>query len=1108
MTNSTLHVLAPVAELFPLDALPAGLDFGHPPEQALAGVYFTEYDLISARDGVGCTMTIVVTEELGIDVPLLEGARLVIGAQAGGGVTQFRLTAFLGPDGVELRAEDIRIALRFPPSLLTPVPAAPGDTAPPFAEIAVRGAVTIDEHLNVRVEGFDRLSLPPVLVGGTGVVVSADDVVLSLSSAHTPSQILAAGFDPGFLGVFIGKATIKLPEGLPALAPDKLIVTNAAIGSQGVSGRLEAAYGFTYDPATKQFTGDGAGTLAGVPFGVASLAIELRQNALTTGSLTGQLLLPFFDQPLGVTVTVHPDGSFAIDLAPGTELGTFERPGLLRLVVQHLGFQVSGGRLVGHLGGTVTPLVGGQPWPSFHADDISIDSDGNIAVHGAGLILTNGRPLNLGPAPTGAGQVPGVSVDKLTLSGNPVGDGLVADAEVSTVASLGPITANLSKLGVHTRIALGQDGPVTGDLSFHPPDGIGLSVDAHGVVSGGGFLFHDEARKLFGGVMKLSLHEKIVVTAYGLVTNVMPDGSPGFSLLIFITADGFKPIPLGFGFQLQGIGGMLGVHRTFDTDVLRAGLKTDLLGTLLAPRDPAGNAVALIQSLGSAFPAKRGSLLLGLLAHITWFTPTLVDLHLALIMELGARERLLVLGRASALLPSKDNDLIRLNLDTMGVIDFDAGTLEADAALVDSRLAHKFPVTGSGALRARWSGDQTFVLAVGGLNPHFTPPTGFPQLDRVAIALCSGNNPRIVCDAYLAITANTVQFGARASLHAEAAGCTVDGDLSFDSLVTLLPPHFIIDFHTGVQLKFHGHTLCKISLDGTLEGPLPLRLSARAKFEILWFSISVGFHFTLADGDDTPAIAAVSLINEVAAALADAANWSTLPPAGVSHGVSLRSVPTAGRTALDPLGSLVVQQQVAPLNTTRDVDTYGGAPVIGPQRFQLSGTLNGTGGTATTAAFPPSRYFTMSDDDRLAAPSFETMDAGLVLGDDGVSYDAAAVVAAPLQYESITLSPGATVMADPVTSYAMSPQALSAQAGTGATSRAPVRTAGRARFRNNTVSGPTVVEAPWRILRVRDSSPAPIDPNITTWSEQRAALAALNRGGAQWQMVAFHELRS
>jgi len=1111
MTDGTTQILLPVTSQFPADAIPAGLRFsdGRTPDQALGSVYCTDYALFSTAEGIGFTTSIVIGEELGIDLPLLDGTKLLLGAPPAGGVTQFRLTAFLAEDGFQLTADEIRLALRLPPSLLKPVPATPGGTAPPFAEIAVYGSVGIDKHLDVRVLGFDKLTLPPVMVGSSGVVVSADDVVLCLSKADTPAEVLAAGFDRGFLGVYIGRATVKLPEGLPALAPDSLVMRNAAIGSQGVSGSLAATYAVTFDPVAKKFTGDGAGELFGVPFGVSSLGIELRQNALTAGTLTGQLLLPFFDHPVGVTVTLRPDGSCAVDLGAGVTIGTLERPGLLRVAVQRLGFEITGGRLVVHAGGTVTPLIGSPSWPSFHADDLAVDSDGNITVHGAGLILTNGRPLGLGPSPTGAGQVPGVTVDKLALSGNPFGDGLTADAELSTVARLGPVTATVQKLGVHTRLAVADDGsgPVTADLSFTPPTGIGVTVDAQGVVSGGGFLFHDPDRGLFGGLMQLTLHEKIIVSAYGLVTSHLPDGGPGFSLLVFVTAEGFKPIPLGFGFMLQGIGGMLGVHRTFDTEVLRAGLKNDTLNQILAPHDPAGNAVALVQALDAAFPARRGSILLGLLAHLTWFSPTLVDLRLALILELGARERLLFLGRVSALLPTRDNDLIRLNLNALGVLDFDAGTVEADAVLVDSRLVHRFPITGSAALRARWSGDESFVLAIGGLNPHFTPPAGFPALERVTLALCSGNNPRLVCDGYFAITANTVQFGAHASLHAEALGCTVDGDLGFDALITLLPPHFIVDFHAGVQLKFHGHTLCKVALDGTLEGPLPLKLAARAKFEILWFSFSVHFAFTLADGDAAGSLPAVSLVDEVARALADPASWSTRPPAGARHGVALSNVPTGGRTALDPLGQLVVQQQVAPLNTGRDVDTYGGAAVRGPRRLRLTGTLDGQAGTPTTAAFAPARFFAMSDDDKLAAPSFETMDAGLVLGTDGMSLDPAAVVAAPLEYHDIVLNPVSGLAAEPAGIYRLPAQSLQRHIATGSAARAPVRATGRARFRNpDAAPAATLTPPSWRIVDIQTNQVAPIDPGITTWSEQRAALDVLNQGGRRWQLVAAHEL--
>ena len=119
--------------------------------------------------------------------------------------------------------------------------------------------------------------------------------------------------------------------------------------------------------------------------------------------------------------------------------------------------------------------------------------------------------------------------------------------------------------------------------------------------------------------------------------------------------------------------------------------------------------------------------------------------------------------------------------------------------LVDSRLAHAYPLTGAMALRARWGSGpgSTFVLAVGGLHPRFAPPADLPKLARIAIAFSSGTNPRLTCEAYFAITANTVQFGARAQLYAAAYGFSIEGDVGYDVLLEIAPLHFIADFHAA-----------------------------------------------------------------------------------------------------------------------------------------------------------------------------------------------------------------------------------------------------------------------------------------------------------------------
>ncbi len=269
-------------------------------------------------------------------------------------------------------------------------------------------------------------------------------------------------------------------------------------------------------------------------------------------------------------------------------------------------------------------------------------------------------------------------------------------------------------------------------------------------MSGGGFLFYDKVQQVYAGVMQLTIKEAISVKAFGLIATKMPDGSKGYSLIVFITAEDFQPIPIGMGCVLRGIGGMVAINRTFDEEAMRAGLRNKTLGTLLFPKDPIRNAPEIIRNLITTFPAEDGAYLFGLLMKIDWFQPTLVHLDIAIMVEVGKRIRVIVLGMISALLPTKENDLVRLHMDALGLLNLGQMSLAIDAVLVDSRLAKKFVLTGEMALRASMMpGRRNFVMAVGGFNPRFAPPDNFPSLKRITIELASGNNPRLTCEVVL-----------------------------------------------------------------------------------------------------------------------------------------------------------------------------------------------------------------------------------------------------------------------------------------------------------------------------------------------------------------------
>src|SRR5262249_29872504 len=150
-----------------------------------------------------------------------------------------------------------------------------------------------------------------------------------------------------------------------------------------------------------------------------------------------------------------------------------------------------------------------------------------------------------------------------------------------------------------------------------PPAGAAIAVTAS-QVKGGGYLFFDPERQQYAGVLQLKLGGVVNVAAVGLLTTRLPDGAPGFSLFILITAADFAPLPLGMGFTLNGIGGLLGVNRTALTEVLRGGLKQGTLDNVLFPTDPLRDPPALVSTLNAVFPPARDRFLFGPLLIISW----------------------------------------------------------------------------------------------------------------------------------------------------------------------------------------------------------------------------------------------------------------------------------------------------------------------------------------------------------------------------------------------------------------------------------------------------------------------------------------------------------
>ncbi len=662
------------------------------------------------------------------------------------------------------------------------------------------------------------------------------------------------------------------------------------------------------------------------------------------------------------------------------------------------------------------------------------------------------------------------------------------ELDTSFSAQIGPVYFRIDQLGLEFIFDTksGQDSNLRlFDNRFGTkfPRGVTVNVKA-GCVEGGGSILHDPDQGIYFGTFDLAVRDLMMtIQAICLVATKNADGTKGFSMVAIVTVE--QPWYLGMGFTLEGFGGLLAVHRTFDENAVRAALPTGQLRNVLFPSDPVHHTAEIQRALQTLFPAQHGSYLFGLLAKISWGTPTLIRFELGVLYQWGLQHRLIILGRVSAVLPHLDLPILTLNMDAVGVLDFDAGTLALDAVLYDSKICGRFVLTGAMAMRMGWKDTGPgFALAVGGLHPKFNAPAGFPSVARLQLALTNGDNPKLICQAYFAHTSNTVQFGADCSLYAAAYGFSITGDVGFDVLIQILPFHFLAEFRASVQLKRGSDNLFKISLDGGLEGPLPLRIFGKATFEILWCDVSVPIDRTLVGGDTPDDVPLVDVLSLLVDALSDPHGWQPQLPAGSSQLVTLRQPVTDG-VLLHPLGTLTVRQTVVPLGLTRDIDRVGTSRPSGERRFTVTNPTIGSHTQTPNSIrelFAPGQFFDLSDDDRLAAPSFEPMGAGVTFGATG--YTSGPGQASEFDYTDITIGPdGNPVPPAPGAPPYKQPHILDLMPLSPA-ARAPVRHLLTQRFAAPVhPAAPSVNVDGWAAVDLHDTTPPAVYP---TWIEARA----------------------
>jgi hypothetical protein len=258
-------------------------------------------------------------------------------------------------------------------------------------------------------------------------------------------------------------------------------------------------------------------------------------------------------------------------------------------------------------------------------------------------------------------------------------------------------------------------------------------------------------------------------------------------------------------------------------------------------------------------------------------------------------------------------------------------------------------------------------------------------MNRLAMEISPGPILRARLAAYLAVTTNSVQFGAAAELTAGVGGFGIHGHFSFDALIIFDPFCFRADFAASVSVKAADFDVASIGLHGQFSGPAPYRINGHASISLLFFDVDVDIPEISWGPASAPALPpARDPVAVLAAELGKAANWT---PSDQPAPLLARLHPNAVRanfTPVHPMGQIQFRQSAVPLDiqlqrmdavtlpapitvhvTADDEDAYKLGPL--PQQF------------------PPSQFFTRDDKAKLSSAGYASCNGGFDVNATGAA---------------------------------------------------------------------------------------------------------------------------
>lgn len=459
-------------------------------------------------------------------------------------------------------------------------------------------------------------------------------------------------------------------------------------------------------------------------------------------------------------------------------------------------------------------------------------------------------------------------------------------------------------------------------LTIIPPSYLAVEIDFSS-VKGSGIVYQKNNFQRFEGLLVLTLYDKITISALAIYSD--QDGQRSFIGLVSV--EGFAPIPIGLGFQIVGLGGILGVNRRYDNDYIVAGLTTGSIDKILFPKSDIKSLAGILGTVENAFPTQNNNYVFGLSARITWGEKVgnayVFTSKLALVFSFPTPVIIALLGTGQVLLPPTSGEPVaKINFAFAGAYNTALGLISFDARLYDSKI-QIIRLEGQYIVRilVGANGEQPdFLMSAGGYHPSYVPPLKLrapAQVKRISMVIANIDGLNISTESYFAISSNVVMFGNRANLSASFGGASINGHFAFDTIVRFSPFQFLVDFSAGVDVRYGGRSLASLTVGGQISGPNPWHAHGYLEFEIFWIKFRSGFSFTWPRTVDTPSIAQLPEYGtELKKQLNVRSNYGTtlLPSSTLKIGTSKTDyVSRKEYLFLEPDGYMQFKQVSAPL---------------------------------------------------------------------------------------------------------------------------------------------------------------------------------------------------